>query len=108
MSPTPTSTSSPDQSSQNSAQRKRSRSAASYWRANLWVVGVLLSIWFLVGYTISIFYIEKVNTLKIGELPLGFWFAQQGSILVFVVLVWLYAILMDQVDRRFQRDSRGE
>ncbi len=89
--------------SPSSAQEKR---ASSYWKANLTVVGILLSVWFIVGYVISIFAIEPVNSIKLGNLGLGFWFAQQGSILVFVALVWLYAILMDVVDRKYQNSAQ--
>lgn len=74
----------------------------SYWRANLTVVGVLLAIWFIVGFVISILGIEYVNQIRIGQVGLGFWFAQQGSIYVFVVLVLLYALVMDRVDRKHQ------
>ena len=72
----------------------------SYWRANLRLVAVLLLIWFVVGYGLSIFFIESVNEVMIGKLGLGFWFAQQGSIYVFIVLVLVYALAMDRIDRR--------
>ena len=77
-------------------------SLQSYWNANIRIVLTLLTIWFIVGYGISILFIEQVNQIKIGQLDLGFWFAQQGSIYVFVVLVLAYAILMDRLDRRFE------
>ncbi len=72
----------------------------SYWRSNLIIVALLLSIWFLVGYVCSIFFVEQLNQIPIGKVGLGFWMAQQGSIFVFVVLVLIYAIWMDRVDRR--------
>lgn len=77
-----------------------SSDASRYWRDNLRVVTILMSIWFIVGYGCSIFGIEWLNQFKIGQLGLGFWTAQQGSILVFVVLVMVYAVWMDRIDRK--------
>ena len=75
----------------------------SYWRANLRVVAILLSIWFLVAYVGSIFCIEWLNSFQVGILGMGFWFAQQGSIFVFVALVLIYAVWMDRLDRKFEQ-----
>lgn len=80
---------------------KKPKDMRPYWHANLRIVAVLLAIWFGVGYCGSIFFIESLNTIKIGNLGLGFWLAQQGSIFVFVVLVLVYALWMDRLDRRF-------
>ena len=82
-----------------------SSNSKRYWLANLRVVSVLMTIWFLVAYGASILGIEWLNQFKIGQLGLGFWMAQQGSIYVFVVLVLVYAIWMDRLDRKF---SEGE
>ncbi len=73
----------------------------NYWRANLRLIAVLLSIWAVVSYGCSILFIEQLNKITIGKLPLGFWFAQQGSIYVFVVLILIYAWQMDKADRKF-------
>lgn len=64
-----------------------------------------MSIWFVVAFCISIFFIEPLNSFTIGKLGLGFWFAQQGSIFVFIVLVLAYALLMDRLDRKFDVDE---
>lgn len=72
-----------------------------YWIANLRVVTILLTIWFVVAYVGCILLIEWLNTFQIGNLGLGFWFAQQGSIFVFVILVFVYAVWMDRIDRKF-------
>jgi len=72
-----------------------------YWRANLKVVAILLAIWFVVAYVLSIFFVESMNQIAVGQLGLGFWMAQQGSIFVFVLLVLIYAWLMDSLDRRY-------
>lgn len=73
---------------------------SSYWRSNIRAVIILLAIWFLVGYCSSIFFIEQLNAIKIGNVGLGFWLAQQGSIFVFVALVLIYAVWMDRLDRK--------
>ena len=72
----------------------------SYWRSNIRAVIILLAIWFLVGYCGSIFFIEQLNAIKIGNVGLGFWLAQQGSIFAFVLLVLIYAVWMDRLDRK--------
>ena len=77
-----------------------SKSRAGYWRSNVRVVSILLTIWFVVGYGCSIFFIEPLNQIQIGQIGLGFWFAQQGSIFLFVLLVLAYALWMDVLDRR--------
>jgi putative solute:sodium symporter small subunit len=85
----------------------KSDNQRNYWRANLRVVGLLLTIWFMVGFVISIFFIDTFNTIKIGNVGLGFWFAQQGSIFVFVLLVLIYAVVMDFVDRRYDLGDKS-
>jgi putative solute:sodium symporter small subunit len=84
----------PDESDRNSDN------LTSYWKSNVRVVAILLSMWFLVGYCCSIFFIEELNRIKIGNVGLGFWFAQQGSIFFFVLLVLAYALWMDVLDRK--------
>jgi putative solute:sodium symporter small subunit len=82
-----------------------------YWRGNLKIVCSLLLLWFVAGYGISILLIEWFNGFRLGQLEFGFWFAQQGSILTFVILVAAYAWLMDRLDRNFllpdRQDSEG-
>jgi putative solute:sodium symporter small subunit len=72
-----------------------------YWRANLKLITSLLSIWAIVSLGFSILLVEPLNNLQFGTLPLGFWFAQQGSIYVFVILIFVYAFQMDKIDRRY-------
>ena len=72
-----------------------------YWRANIRILLLLLSVWFLVGYVLSIFFVESLNKIHIGGFPLGFWFAQQGSIYVFIVLILVYAWLMARLDKKY-------
>lgn len=74
---------------------------AEYWRRNIRYVGILLTIWFVVSYLCGIVFAGPLNAISIGGFPLGFWFAQQGSIYVFVVLIFVYVKLMNDLDREF-------
>jgi putative solute:sodium symporter small subunit len=85
----------------------QSENAGHYWKTNLRVVGILLAVWFLAGFVLSIFLIEPLNLIKIGRIGLGFWFAQQGAIFIFVVLVLVYARVMDAVDKRYDVGDRS-
>ena len=71
----------------------------NYWQANLRLVGLCLAIWFVVSYLFGIILVEPLNSISIGGYKLGFWFAQQGSIYVFVALIFIYAKRMDKLDR---------
>lgn len=73
----------------------------AYWRTNLVYLGVLLSIWFLVSYGCGILFVDALNQYRLGSAKLGFWFAQQGSIYVFIVLILVYVVLMNRLDRRY-------
>ncbi len=75
-----------------------------YWRANLRLLGQLMLVWFFVSFGLGILLVEPLNSFRIGGFPLGFWFAQQGSIFVFIVLVWVYARRMDRLDREHDVD----
>lgn len=76
-----------------------------YWRTNLKYLGFLLSIWFLVSYGFGILLVDQLDTIRIGGFKLGFWFAQQGSIYVFVVLIFVYVRLMNRLDKRYDVDE---
>lgn len=73
---------------------------SAYWRANLALVSVLLFIWFLVSFGFGILLVEPLNAIQLGGYKLGFWFAQQGSIYVFLVLILVYAWSMNRLDRK--------
>ena len=79
-----------------------------YWRANLRYVGILLSIWFLVSFGFGILLVEPLNRIRIGGFQLGFWFAQQGAIYVFVILIFVYVRLMNRLDHEYDVDEGGE
>lgn len=78
-----------------------------YWKSNLIVISVLLAIWAIVSCCCGILFIEPLNEFKFGKLPFGFWVANQGSMVVFVVLILVYAVVMDFVDRRFLKQCGG-
>jgi len=73
----------------------------AYWRRNLRLVAVCMVIWFIVSYLFGIILVEPLNNIRIGGYKLGFWFAQQGSIYTFVVLIFFYARRMNKLDREF-------
>jgi len=77
-----------------------------YWRKNLRYLLILLSIWFMVSYGFGIIFAEYLNNFKMGGFPLGFWFAQQGSIYVFVVLIFVYVYLMNKLDKEYDVDEQ--
>ena len=72
-----------------------------YWRANLRIVGILMSIWFTVSYGCSILFVDQLNRIQLGGFQLGFWFAQQGSIYVFVILIAVYVRMMSKLDKKY-------
>ena len=76
-------------------------SREAYWKANLKLVALCLSIWFVVSYLFGIILVDQLNAINLGGYQLGFWFAQQGSIYVFVVLIFFYAWRMNKLDRQF-------
>ncbi|WP_420459973.1 DUF4212 domain-containing protein [Neolewinella sp.] len=72
-----------------------------YWHANLRYLAVLLTLWFLVSFGCGILFVDQLNQYRIGGAKLGFWFAQQGSIYVFVVLIFVYVYLMNRLDTKY-------
>lgn len=72
-----------------------------YWSANLRVLSICLAIWAFVSYGCGILFVDLLNTIPLGGYKLGFWFAQQGSIYVFLVLIFFYAARMNKLDREF-------
>lgn len=77
------------------------RDFKGYWKKNLQYLSILLSIWFTVSYGFGILLAPWLNEIKMGGFKLGFWFAQQGSIYVFVIIIFVYVYLMNKLDREF-------
>ena len=82
-----------------------SKHAKAYWKENLRYVLILLSIWFLVSYGAGILFKDALNTIRIFGFKLGFWFAQQGALYVFVVLIFVYVYLMNKLDKKYGYDE---
>ena len=83
-----------------------SNNMKQYWKKNLSYLAILLSIWFVVSYGCGILFADALNGVRIGGFPLGFWFAQQGSIYVFVILIFVYVRLMNNLDKEFDVDEK--
>jgi putative solute:sodium symporter small subunit len=77
----------------------------NYWKANLKIVLILLSFWFLSSFGAGILFSDLLDKIKLGGFNLGFWFAQQGSILVFVFLIVAYCVLMNRLDKKYRADK---
>ena len=72
-----------------------------YWKANLKVLFSCLLVWFLVSYGCGLFFVDQLNQIRVGGYKLGFWFAHQGSMYAFVILIFYYVKKMNQIDRKF-------
>ncbi|WP_066756181.1 DUF4212 domain-containing protein [Crocinitomix algicola] len=79
--------------------------AKAYWKENLRYLLILMSIWFLVSCVFGILLKDVLNEFRLGGFKLGFWFAQQGSIYVFVVLIFVYVRLMNKLDKKYGYDE---
>jgi len=79
----------------------KSSARKAYWRANLGLMGILLAIWFTVSFGFGILLRPWLDQVSLGGAPLGFWFAQQGSILTFIALIFYYAWAMNRLEARF-------
>ena len=99
---TPTSTTSA-QSGVDSSDPRVAALIRSYWRKNLTTMAVLLAIWAFVGLGCGILWADWLNQYAIGGFPLGFWFAQQGSIATFIVLILVYCLVMNRLDRQHHK-----
>ncbi len=76
-----------------------------YWKKNIRYITILLSIWFIVSFGCGILFVEQLNTIQIGGFKLGFWFAQQGSIFGFVIIIFTYIYLMNRLDNKLNNDN---
>lgn len=79
----------------------KKQTAQLYWRENVKLLGMLLAVWFVVSFGAGILFVDILNKIQLGGFKLGFWFAQQGSIVVFVILIFIYAARMQQIEKRF-------
>ena len=84
----------------------KNNKADIYWKKNLKYLTILLSIWFTVSFGFGIILIDKLNEVQFFGFKLGFWFAQQGSIYFFIVIIFVYVFLMNWLDRKFYSESK--
>ncbi|QJP34734.1 DUF4212 domain-containing protein [Nonlabens sp. Ci31] len=83
----------------------KQKNATAYWKENLRYLTILLTIWFFVSFVCGILLVDELNSIRLGGFKLGFWFAQQGSIYVFVVLIFVYIRLMNKLDKKYGVDE---
>ena len=83
------------------AEKSPDEIATLYWRENVKLLGLLLGVWFLVSFGAGVLFVDLLNRIQVGGFKLGFWFAQQGSIIVFVILIFVYAARMRSIEKRF-------
>lgn len=77
-----------------------------YWRRNIKIVLSLLAVWFVVSFGCGILFVEQLNAFRLGGFKVGFWFAQQGSIYMFVIIIFAYVILMNRLDEEFDVNEK--
>ena len=77
----------------------------TYWKKNIQYISLLLSLWFIISFGCGILFVEQLNTIQIGGFKLGFWFAQQGSIFGFVIIIFTYIFLMNRLDNKLNKDN---
>jgi len=82
--------------------------ARSYWKANIRIVASLLAVWFFVSFVCGIVLVDVLDNFRFAGFKLGFWMAQQGSIYVFVVLIFVYIKLMDRLDAKYNLDEAAK
>ena len=75
--------------------------AQAYWKENIRIISILLAIWAVVSYGFGIILAPWLNQFSVGNLPMGFWFAQQGSLYVFIIEIFVYAYIMDRIDKKY-------
>lgn len=77
----------------------------TYWKKNIQYISILLSLWFIVSFGCGILFVKQLNTIQIGGFKLGFWFAQQGSIFGFVIIIFTYIFLMNRLDNKLNKEN---
>jgi len=77
----------------------------TYWNKNIQYISILLSFWFSISFGCGILFVKQLNTIQIGGFKLGFWFAQQGSIYGFVLIIFTYIFLMNRLDNKLNKDN---
>ena len=81
-------------------------SDSNYWKENIRLLKILLSIWFVVSFLMSVIFVDQLDTIRIGGFKMGFWMAQQGSIYVYVILIFIYLKMMDRLDKKYHHEEK--
>ena len=76
-----------------------------YWQENIRILTILLSIWFVVSFLMSVIFVDQLDAIRIGGFKFGFWMAQQGSIYIYVILIFVYLKMMDNLDRKYHHEE---
>ncbi|MGY0392229.1 DUF4212 domain-containing protein [Bizionia sp. KMM 8389] len=84
---------------------EKQKNATAYWKENIRYLAILLVVWFVASFGCGILFREELNQFMLGGFKLGFWFAQQGSIFVFVILIFVYVRLMNKLDKKYGYDE---
>jgi len=87
---------------------KKENMAKSYWSATLRLLGIILTIWAIVSFGASIIFVDFLNQFYLGGYPLGFWFAQQGSIYIFIILIFVYVYIIGKIDKKYDVHEEEE
>jgi putative solute:sodium symporter small subunit len=77
------------------------KTGEAYWKAVLTLIAQVLAVWFFVSFGCGILFADALNSMSVGGYPLGFWFAQQGAMYTFIILIFVYAKLMNNLDKKF-------
>lgn len=77
-----------------------------YWQENIRILKILLGIWFIVSFLMSVIFVDQLDVIRIGGFKFGFWMAQQGSIYIYVTLIFVYLRMMDNLDRKYHHEEK--
>ena len=77
----------------------------TYWKKNLTYLAILLPLWFLISFGCGILFVDELDNIKLGGFKLGFWFAQQGAIYGFVIIIFIYIWLMNRLDKKYDVEN---
>lgn len=79
----------------------------NYWRENIRILQIMLTIWFVVSFLLAIIFVDTLDNWRIGGIKMGFWLAQQGTLYLYVVMIFVYIRLMDRLDRKYKVDTKS-
>jgi putative solute:sodium symporter small subunit len=83
------------------------KDSPGYWQENIKILSILMSIWFIVSFLLGIVFVDQLDNIRIAGFKLGFWISQQGSIFIYVLLVYLYLKAMDKLDKKYKLDDES-